>query len=192
MKFSFVEDIKEYTIENTQKCKKVILAGLTVIALTVGSADSYIRAEFKYQIPTSNYELVETSHRFVDVSNYSEPTVDLKITENINIISLNAVDGVENMSAEEKGLVNQIISKLSVLPINVSFAQFNEKNSAYYMSISLPHYLRISMTRYLKGDDENIYFSVKGNGELLYTGMMPIDEMVDKTLRSLESLNLQS
>ena len=87
------------------------------------------------------------------------------------------------IESNKRQIVDNIEEELSILPILEQHFEFDSKSNTLFFVITIPEDIRISGTRYLN-DDSNVYFSVKGNNELLYSGSLPITELVNATLEA--------
>lgn len=186
MKFDYTDDIKDYVFETVREIRRFVIRGMVIFGLTLAPANTLANESFKYDVPTDKYELAIGSHPILEDLNVGKQTVELSEGPQLSteIKNSDLLTGSQEVTARET------LRVLANLPAVDSFAQFNSSSGSLYVSMLLPHRLMVCTTRYMDESGDEIYFSVKGNGQLLYSGMLPLGQFVERTLEVIE--NVQS
>lgn len=186
MKFDYTDDIKDYVFETVNEIKRFVIKGMVIFGLTLAPINALANESFKYDLPTDKYEMVKDSNLMS-----ADLTVGLVTIEVLDSLPLLAdVKHAELMTGSQEVTAYTTLKAFSNLPMEDSFAQFNTSSGSLYVSMLLPEQLMVCTTRYMDENDDNIYFSVKGNGQLLYSGMLPLGQFVERTMEVID--NVQS
>lgn len=186
MKFDYTDDIKDYVFETVNEIKRFVIKGMVIFGLTLAPINALANESFKYEMPTDKYEVAIDFHPILVDLDAGNKTIELFEKPGL----LTGIKHAELMTGSQEVTAYTTLKAFSNLPIEDSFAQFNTSSGSLYVSMLLPEQLMVCTTRYMDENDDNIYFSVKGNGQLLYSGMLPLGQFVERTMEVIE--NVQS
>lgn len=182
-KLEFTQNIKDYAFDFVQDVKEFVINGMVFIALALPAGSTCAAETFQIDMHLDDYAVYADA----PISATIDPADVEFLLKDSYAIPFTEIQGFGEMDAMQQEAASYTIKALGALPVSDSFTQFNAQTSALFVSMLLPHKLMICATRYLN-DVDDIYFSVKGNGLLLHSGVCPLDEFVEKTLVAIDDV----
>lgn len=190
--YSFFDDVKDYTFSAVDSLKKIVVGGMTLFALSVAPLQGVANETYTFGYSTDKYELSPSAvtGKVLMWQNPEENANRLKderkaISFNESLVS----NGISEMNSDAIDEATCVFKKLDELPIvNPRFAQLDSQSNTLFVTFGLPEKIRIAATRYLDENDDCLYFSVKGDNRLLFSGALPIDVFVERSFEVLHSV----
>lgn len=188
--YSYFEDITNYVLDAVHEMKHIMMGGLTVLALSVGTSDAANVTSYQFDMPIDKYEIVESHNIPANWFEVAKSTIESNKQETVydKLIESLLSNGGEMIGKTIDIEIKSLLHSISELPIQDAFTQYDEVSETLFVTMKLPEDLLISATRYLKGEDKDLYFSVKGSNTLLFSGYLPTDEFVSSTFKALSEL----